>query len=62
MEDLILNNAVSLTTAVEKLAKLGPITNLHNITSIAILNSLWTLVAGVRYAAKLNIVNYVATD
>lgn len=59
MEDIILNEAVSLTTTIESLAKLGPITNLHDITSIAVLNSLWNLVAGSRYIAKLNIVNYV---
>ncbi|XP_011692220.1 PREDICTED: probable cytochrome P450 305a1 [Wasmannia auropunctata] len=49
MEDIILNDAVSLTSMVESLAKLGPITNLYNITSIAVLNSLWTLVAGARF-------------
>lgn len=58
MEDIILNDAVSLTIMIESLAKLGPITNLHNITSIAILNSLWTLVAGSKYIGKLNFVNY----
>ncbi|XP_036139915.1 methyl farnesoate epoxidase isoform X2 [Monomorium pharaonis] len=49
MEDLILNDAVSLTTMIDSLAKLGPINNLYNITSIAVLNSLWTLVAGARF-------------
>ncbi|KAL0121780.1 hypothetical protein PUN28_006919 [Cardiocondyla obscurior] len=49
MEDMILNDAVSLTTTIESLGKLGPISNLYNITSIAVLNSLWTLVAGSRY-------------
>ncbi|KYM98161.1 hypothetical protein ALC62_11152 [Cyphomyrmex costatus] len=49
MEDIILNNAVSLTNTIESLTKLGPITNLYNITSIAVLNSLWTLVAGTRF-------------
>ncbi|XP_011056303.1 PREDICTED: probable cytochrome P450 305a1 [Acromyrmex echinatior] len=49
MEDIILNDAVSLTSTIESLAKLGPITNLHNITSIAVLNSLWTLVAGTQF-------------
>lgn len=49
MEDIILNDAVSLTNIIESLAKLGPIANLHNITSIAVLNTLWTLVAGSRY-------------
>ncbi|XP_011156577.1 methyl farnesoate epoxidase [Solenopsis invicta] len=49
MEDLILNNAVSLTTTIESLAKLGPITNFYDITSVAVLNSLWTLVAGSRF-------------
>ncbi|EFN67203.1 Probable cytochrome P450 305a1 [Camponotus floridanus] len=49
MEDIILNDAVSLTSIIESLAKLGPITNLHNLTSIAVLNSLWTLVAGSRF-------------
>ncbi|XP_032664141.1 methyl farnesoate epoxidase-like [Odontomachus brunneus] len=46
MEDLILKNAVALTNAIGSLATSGPIKNLHNITSIAVLNSLWTLVAG----------------
>ncbi|KAL6267703.1 hypothetical protein P5V15_000774 [Pogonomyrmex californicus] len=49
MEDIILNDAISLTSTIESLAKLGPITNLYNITSIAVLNSLWTLIAGSRY-------------
>ncbi|XP_050446362.1 methyl farnesoate epoxidase-like [Cataglyphis hispanica] len=49
MEDIILNDAVSLTNTIESLAKLGPIANLHNITSIPILNTLWTLVAGSRF-------------
>ncbi|XP_070151844.1 methyl farnesoate epoxidase [Polyergus mexicanus] len=49
MEDIILNDAVSLTSIIESLAKLGPITNLHNITSIAVLNSVWTLIAGSRF-------------
>lgn len=49
MEDIILNDAISLTSIIESLAKLGPITNLHNLTSIAVLNSLWTLIAGSRY-------------
>ncbi|XP_024893814.1 methyl farnesoate epoxidase-like [Temnothorax curvispinosus] len=49
MEDIILNDAVSLTTTIESLSKSGPITNLYNITSIAVLNSLWTLVAGARF-------------
>ncbi|XP_072754318.1 methyl farnesoate epoxidase [Anoplolepis gracilipes] len=49
MEDIILNDAVSLTNIIESLAKLGPITDLHNITSIAVLNSLWTIVAGSRF-------------
>jgi len=53
MEDIILNDAISLTSTIESLAKLGPITNLYNITSIAVLNSLWTLVAGTQYAALL---------
>lgn len=53
MEDIILNDAVCLTTTIESLAKLGPITNLYHITSIAILNSLWTLVAGSRYIANI---------
>jgi len=48
MEDIILNDAVSLMNTIESLAKLGPITNFYNITSIAVLNSLWTLVAGSR--------------
>ncbi|XP_029173665.1 methyl farnesoate epoxidase-like [Nylanderia fulva] len=49
MEDIILNDAVSLTNIIESLAKSGSITNLHNITSIAVLNSLWTLIAGSRF-------------
>lgn len=49
MEDIILNDAISLTNIIESLAKSGSITNLHNITSIAVLNSLWTLIAGSRY-------------
>lgn len=51
MEDIILNDAVALTNAIESLAATGPIKNLHNITSVAVLNSLWTLVAGARYVA-----------
>ncbi|XP_014487656.1 PREDICTED: methyl farnesoate epoxidase-like [Dinoponera quadriceps] len=49
MEDIILNDAVALVNKVESMAASGPITNLHNITSIAVLNSLWTLVAGSRF-------------
>ncbi|KAL6440501.1 hypothetical protein ACFW04_003193 [Cataglyphis niger] len=49
MEDIILNDAVSLTNTIESLAKLGPIANLYNITSVAILNTLWTLIGGSRF-------------
>ncbi|EFN85378.1 Probable cytochrome P450 303a1 [Harpegnathos saltator] len=49
MENVILSDAVALTTAIESLAASGPIKNLHNVTSVAVLNSLWTLVAGSRY-------------
>ncbi|XP_012228843.1 methyl farnesoate epoxidase-like [Linepithema humile] len=49
MEDIILNDAVSLTSIIESSAKSGPLTNLYDITSIAVLNSLWTLVAGTRF-------------
>lgn len=53
MEDIILNDAVCLTNMIESSAKSGPIANLYTITSIAVLNSLWTLVAGSRYAVNL---------
>lgn len=57
MEDIILNDAVALTNEIESLAISGPIAseNLHNITSVAVLNSLWTLVAGTRYVAIFEI-------
>jgi len=48
MEDIILKDAVSLINIIESLTELGPITNLYDIISIAVLNSLWTLVAGSR--------------
>lgn len=53
MEDIILNEAISLTTTIESMTKSGPITNLYNIISIAVLNNIWTLVAGSRCIAKL---------
>ncbi|KAH0955945.1 hypothetical protein HN011_007994 [Eciton burchellii] len=49
MEDIILKDAVSLINIIESLTELGPITNLYDIISIAVLNSLWTLVAGSRF-------------
>lgn len=53
MEDIILDDAVSLTNKIELLAKSGPITNIYDIISVAILNSLWTLVAGTRCNIKI---------
>lgn len=49
MEDIILDDAASLTNIIESQAKSGPITNLSNIVSIAVINSLWTIVAGQKY-------------
>lgn len=58
MENVILNDAISLTNIVESLAKSGPITKLHDIISIAVLNSLWSLIAGSRYVYR-DICNYI---
>lgn len=49
MEDIILDDAASLTNIIESLAKSGPITNLSDVVSIAVINSLWTLIAGQKY-------------
>ncbi|XP_066583638.1 methyl farnesoate epoxidase-like [Prorops nasuta] len=49
MEDIIIRNAVALTKIIDERSKEGPIDNMRRITSVAVLNNLWTFVTGFSY-------------
>lgn len=48
MEEMILEDAVNLTTVIKTAAKDGIIKNLSQFTQLAVLNSLWSLIGGFR--------------
>ncbi|XP_015114454.1 methyl farnesoate epoxidase [Diachasma alloeum] len=49
MEELILEDAVNLIKVIAEAAKKGVIENLSQFTSLAVLNSIWSLIGGFRY-------------
>ncbi|XP_015517474.2 methyl farnesoate epoxidase [Neodiprion pinetum] len=49
MEDIILNEAVTLARIIEEKSNDGPIRNVDRIATVAVLNSLWYLTANTRY-------------
>lgn len=46
MEDMILEDTVTLLKIIEELAEKGPITNIYDLVSIAVIASFWFLVTG----------------
>ncbi|KAI4503674.1 hypothetical protein M0802_001077 [Mischocyttarus mexicanus] len=49
MEDMILDDTVSLIKMIEKLAQKGPITEIYDLVSIAVIASFWYLVTGSKF-------------
>ncbi|KAL2721856.1 methyl farnesoate epoxidase-like [Vespula maculifrons] len=49
MEDMILEDTVTLLKIIEELAEKGPITNIYDLVSIAVIASFWFLVTGSKF-------------